>query len=83
MQHLCRQTSSKYKPTGDDLALGPYALMYQMLLLFWDKVSSESGISYHQMNMVKVKEDLDMYTEGTVFYWQSVVSSSKDEVNNF
>ena len=74
-----RQTSTNYKPTGDDLALGPYAVMYQMLLLFWDKLSSESGTTYRQMKMVK--EDLDMYSEGTVFYWQSVVSSSKEEVN--
>ncbi|XP_053393431.1 uncharacterized protein LOC128555329 [Mercenaria mercenaria] len=74
-----RQTSTNYMPTGDDLALGPYAVMYQMLLLFWDKISPESGTTYRQMKMVK--EDVEMYKEGTEFYWQSVVSSTKDEVN--
>lgn len=74
-----RQTSINYKPTGDDLALGPYAVMYQMLLLFWDKITPESGTTYRQMKMIK--EDVYMYTEGTVFYWQSVVSSTKDQTN--
>ncbi|XP_060551173.1 uncharacterized protein LOC132712763 [Ruditapes philippinarum] len=74
-----RQTSTNYQPTGDDLALGPYTVMYQMLLLFWDKLTPESGTTYRQMKMKM--EDVNMYTRGTVFYWQSVVSSTKDEVN--
>lgn len=74
-----RQTSTDYKPTGDDLALGPYTVMYQMLLLFWDKLQAENDTTYRQMKMLK--EDVDMYKEGTVFYWQSVVSSTTDQVN--
>lgn len=76
---LRRQASTNYKPTGDDLALGPYTVMYQMLLLFWEKLAPESGTTYHQMKMLQ--EDIDMYKEGTEFYWQSVVSSTTDFVD--
>ncbi|KAH3863488.1 uncharacterized protein LOC127866563 [Dreissena polymorpha] len=69
-----RQSQTNYSPTGDDLALGPYAVVYQMLLLFWPMVPKENRTTYRKMMLLK--EDCDKYTIGTKFVWQSVVSSS-------
>ncbi|XP_053391686.1 uncharacterized protein LOC128554428 [Mercenaria mercenaria] len=69
-----RQRDKNYRPTGDDLSLGPYAVMYQMLLLYWPDLPRESGETYRKMLLVK--SDVDQYAVGKRFVWQSIVSSS-------
>lgn len=69
-----RQRETGYMPTGDDLSLGPYAVVYQMLLLFWPELSRESRTSYRKMLLTKT--DADQYQLGKRFVWQSVVSST-------
>lgn len=48
-----RQKKVKYRPTGHDLAIGPYAVMYQMLLLFWKELPRESGTTFRQVLMLE------------------------------
>lgn len=78
-----RQRQDDYRPTGDDLAMGPYAVMYQMLLLFWNRLGKEEGVTYRKMKMTAT--EVDMYVPGTRFVWQSVVSSAinKDHTHTF
>jgi hypothetical protein len=71
---LRRQRQTDYRPTADDLALGPYVLMYQLLLLFWNKLHKESCVTYRRMRVSA--DDLAKYQEGTRFAWMSFVSSS-------
>lgn len=71
---LRRQRQADYMPTADDLALGPYVLMYQLLLLFWNKLRKESSITYRRMRVSAT--DLEKYQVGTKFAWMSFVSSS-------
>lgn len=71
---LRRQHQADYRPTTDDLALGPYILMYQLLLLFWDQLHRERRVTYRRMRVSP--EDLHQYQEGTKFAWMSFVSSS-------
>ena len=72
-----RQRQENYMPTGDDLAMGPYCVMYQMLLLFWNKLEAERHTTYRKMRMME--EDANMYVPGTRFVWQSIVSSALDK----
>lgn len=69
-----RQRDAAYRPTGDDLSLGPYAVMYQMLLLFWPELNRETGTTYRKMLLTKA--DADQYCIGKRFVWQSIVSST-------
>lgn len=69
-----RQREKNYRPTGNDLSLGPYAVMYQMLLIYWEELPRESGETYRKM--VLVQSDADQYVVGKRFMWQSIVSSS-------
>ena len=69
-----RQKQYDYAPTGDDLGLGPYAVVYQMLLLFWEEIPKESGTTYRRMLLTEA--DSDKYQVHTKFVWQSIVSSS-------
>ncbi|XP_053393441.1 uncharacterized protein LOC123564842 [Mercenaria mercenaria] len=69
-----RQRETAYKPTGNDLSLGPYAVMYQMLLLFWPELQRESRTTYRKMLLTKA--DADQYLVGKRFVWQSIVSST-------
>lgn len=71
---LRRQHQADYRPTADDLALGPYILMYQLLLLFWDQLHRERRVTYRRMRVSP--EDLHQYRVGTKFAWMSFVSSS-------
>lgn len=71
-----RQKDSYYRPSGDDLALGPYAVIYQMLLLYWPALKRERKTTYRRMLLTK--EDLQKYHVGKRIVWQSVVSSSID-----
>ncbi|WAQ96007.1 hypothetical protein MAR_028697 [Mya arenaria] len=69
---LRRQCHTNY--SGDDLALGPYAVVYQMLLLFWKKVPRENRQTFRKMMLTQ--QDCDKYQVGTKFVWPSVISSS-------
>lgn len=69
-----RQRQENYRPTGDDLAMGPYCVMYQMLLLFWRRLKQESRTTYRKMKMTT--NDVEKYAPGTRFIWQSIVSSA-------
>ncbi|XP_048776682.2 uncharacterized protein LOC125680920 [Ostrea edulis] len=71
---LRRQRQTDYRPTADDLALGPYVLMYQLLLLFWNKLHKERRVTYRRMRVSS--DDLAKYQVGTKFAWMSFVSSS-------
>ena len=70
---LRRQTRENYRPTASDLSLGPYILVYQMLLMFW-VLEHEKRTTYRKM--VLNCEDLQRYQVGTQFIWSSFVSSS-------
>lgn len=69
-----RQRGTGYRPTGEDLAVGPYCVMYQMLLLFWTDLRPET-VTTHRKMMLR-HEDAAKYKIGTSFVWQSVVSSA-------
>lgn len=71
---LRRQRNKDYRPTADDLALGPYVLMYQLLLLFWSELHKERRVTYRRMELSA--GDLEQYQVGTKFAWMSFVSSS-------
>ena len=42
---------SKYKPTGRDLALGPYALLLDALLFCWPELHAISTTTYRGMDL--------------------------------
>ena len=64
-----------YKPTADDLALGPYTLSLDVLLFYWKELNPVRTPTFRVMNLSS--SDLQMYTVGTKFIWLSFVSSSK------
>jgi len=72
-QAFRRQKPTDYRPSGDDLAIGPYCVMYQMLLLF-SNLKSETRHTYRKMELSI--EDLEQYQIETIFIWQSIVSSA-------
>lgn len=71
---LRRQRAYGFRPTAEDLVLGPYILMYQLLLLFWVKLEKESKTTYRKMILSKSHQD--KYRKGDKFTWLSFVSSS-------
>jgi len=71
---LRRQHKHDYRPTASDLALGPYVVVYQMLLLFWNNLRREINPTYRKMKICS--QDLQEYKLGTKFVWRSFVSSS-------
>ncbi|KAK3591677.1 hypothetical protein CHS0354_040597 [Potamilus streckersoni] len=71
---LRRQTDSDYKPSATDLAMGPYVVMYQTLLLFWAELKRENATTYRRMLLTK--QDMEKYKIGVKFIWLSFVSSS-------
>lgn len=71
---LRRQRSADFKPTSEDLAFGPYVLVLQTLLWFWDELKYESSITFRKMLLSE--NDLDKYQKGISFTWLSFVSSS-------
>ncbi|VDH93658.1 Hypothetical predicted protein [Mytilus galloprovincialis] len=73
---LRRQEEKAYTPTAKDLGLGPYILMFHLLLMHWKKLVPERGITYRRM-LVK-DSDCRRYQKGTQFIWMSFVSSSVD-----
>lgn len=71
---LRRERARDFKPTSGDLALGPYILVYNLLLMFWNKLGKESRTTYRKMLLSK--RDQDKYLKGVKFTWLSFVSSS-------
>ena len=71
---LRRQCDIGYKPTGNDLALGPYILMFHLLLFCWNNLKRENHTTYRKMKITAT--DLAKYQVGTKFTWLSFVSSS-------
>lgn len=71
---LRRQRSDDFKPTSEDLAFGPYILVLQTLLWFWDELKYESSTTYRKM--ILSEDDLDKYQKDISFTWLSFVSSS-------
>lgn len=71
---LRRQRSHDFRPTAEDLALGPYILVYQLLLLHWDKLGKESNTTYRKVLLTKNHQE--KYKNGVKFAWLSFVSSS-------
>ena len=74
---LRRQEERNYRPTAKDLGLGPYVLMFHLLLMYWSPLSPEEGTTYRTM-LVNVS-DSRRYQKGTQFVWLSFVSSSVDK----
>lgn len=75
---LRRQRSDGFKPTAADLALGPYIVVYQVLLMFWDKLDKEPKRTFRKMQLSK--NDVNKYKKGIQFTWLSFVSSSVDRI---
>ena len=75
---LRRQSQgSTYKPTADDLALGPYTLLLDTLLFYWSELNPVSTTTYRGMTLGE--SDIKMYAKGTQFVWLNFVSSSLDK----
>ena len=65
----------RYKAKGDDLELGPYALLLDVLLFYWPEVVPGVATStYRGMHLNKT--DIEMYKVGMKFVWLSFISSS-------
>ncbi|XP_071178773.1 uncharacterized protein [Mytilus edulis] len=71
---LRRQRDTGFKPTANDLALGPYILMFHLLLFCWRDLVRERTKTYRKMKISA--KDLAKYQPGTKFTWLSFVSSS-------
>lgn len=71
---LRRQRDTGFKPTANDLALGPYILMFHLLLFCWRNLVREKTETHRKMKISA--RDLAKYQPGTKFTWLSFVSSS-------
>lgn len=71
---LRRQRSTGYKPTSTDLALGPYILMYHLILSSWSPLKRERNTTHRKMKVAD--KDLARYQPRTNFTWLSFISSS-------
>lgn len=70
---LIRQSNSPYKPLAADLAVGPFALMLNAVLLHWERLESYSGYTYRG-----VGDDVtDKYRPGQTFLFLHFVASSQ------
>lgn len=65
-----------YRPTGDDLALGPFSLFLDVLLFYWMELTRVSTKTYRGMYLTD--SDISKYTKNTRFIWLNFVSSSKN-----
>ncbi|VDI68805.1 Hypothetical predicted protein [Mytilus galloprovincialis] len=76
---LRRQEERLYRPTANDLGLGPYILMFHLLLMYWNELIPETGITYRR---IIVKDtDCRRYQKGAQFVWLSFITSSVDLAN--
>ena len=76
---LRKQKTTNYRPSGNDLAIGPFITAFQMIILFWDKLPRESGVTYRQVLLSEA--DLKKYQAGVEFSWHTFVSSAKKYEN--
>ena len=73
---LRKQKMANYRPSGNDLAIGPFITAFQMIILFWDKLPREQGVTYRQILLSET--DLKKYKVGVTFSWHTFVSSAKE-----
>ena len=73
---LRRQEERSYRPTARDLGLGPYILMFHLLLMYWNKLVPEKVTTFRKI--LAKEADCRRYQRGTQFVWLSFVSSSVD-----
>ena len=66
-----------YKPAASDLAWGPYILLLDTLLFYWNELNPVSTTTYRAMTLTD--SDLQMYAVGNKFVWLNFVSSSKSK----
>ena len=71
---LVREGQKDYKATGDDLAVGPYNLMLDILLFYWKDLNPVSDTTYRGTGLSG--DELKKYSKRTQFVWLSFVSSS-------
>ena len=76
---LRKQKTANYRPSGNDLAIGPFITTFQMVILFWDQLPRESGTTYRQVLLTE--KDLNQYQVGVKFSWHTFVSSAKHHGN--
>lgn len=76
---LRKQKTANYRPSGNDLAIGPFITTFQMVILFWDQLPRESETTYRQVLLTE--KDLKMYQVGVKFSWHTFVSSAKKYEN--
>ena len=62
---------------GTDHKLGPYVLMLDALLFYWDELTPYAGKTYRAGRLSD--KDLGEYQHGTQFVWLQFVSSLKSE----
>ncbi|VDH93657.1 Hypothetical predicted protein [Mytilus galloprovincialis] len=73
---LRRQDDKAYIPSAYDLGLGPYILMFNLLLMHWNKLAPDGVTTYRRMLMTDA--DCKRYQKGIQFVWLSFISSSND-----
>lgn len=72
---LRREGLEQYKAKGEDLLLGPYTLLLDVLLFYWPELApGVATTTYRGMHLNET--DMEMYKVGTKFVWLSFVSSS-------
>lgn len=76
---LRRQKINDYRPSGKDIAIGPFITTFNMILLFWDALPRESRTTYRQVLLND--SDLQKYQTGVQFSWHTFVSSATARKN--
>ena len=80
INQMLRQQHSKkdrYKHTGLELSLCPYALLLNSILLHWNELKGYTGITYRSCCLTK--EQASEYIKGQQFVWLGFSSSSKQQ----
>lgn len=72
---LRREGLEQYKAKGEDLILGPYALLLDVLLFYWPELAP--GVATTTYRGMRLNEtDLEKYGTGARLVWLGFVSSS-------
>ena len=72
---LRREGLEQYKAKAEDLVLGPYTLLLDVLLFYWPELTPGVATTTYR-GMYLNETDLEKYEVGTRFMWLSFVSSS-------
>ena len=75
-QSIPTNDGRRYRPTADDLALGPFSLFLDVLLFYWMELTRVSTKTYRGGYLKD--SDIKKYTKNTRFVWLNFVSSSKN-----